>query len=322
MKRDVSIFRQYYSGEPIQDRFVKDPSGAIDVIIPVIHTNELWEANLVSLYREIPINRLLIGNGGCKDDSLNVVQKFPRVTILDQQSFVSLGYSIRKLIEAVETDWFVYVHSDVFLPSGWFDTMRSNQGKYDWFGCPMHHTIMVEYAAVPLGGRPYMGSQMGRKSVFINGLSKIDDDFVYRQEDFVFVRVMEEGGGREGRVEDTFHYHQTMHKPGPFAREVLDVSMKVKAQRGEEIRSNMTQARGIVKYLRPSTFLINDLYSSLCRLQELGELDWREFRQWTKRTNPEWMPYVIWWPLRVRVGAVWRSFRAFLTTIAELRHIR
>src|SRR5436190_88090 len=109
-----SIFREYYREHNFVDRFETDRSAAVDVIIPVIHTNELWKANLFSLYREIPIHKLFIGDGGCIDNSIDVVKKFPRVEILDHRAYKTLGYSLRKLIEAVEADWFIYVHSDVY----------------------------------------------------------------------------------------------------------------------------------------------------------------------------------------------------------------
>ena len=64
------------------DRFVQSTDRSVDVIIPVIHTNGLWEQNLKSIYREIPIRRLLISDGGCIDDSIAIVRRFPRVTVL------------------------------------------------------------------------------------------------------------------------------------------------------------------------------------------------------------------------------------------------
>ena len=53
--------------------------------------------------------------------------QFPRVHIFDHSSYKSLGYSVRALMTAVETEWFLYLHSDVYLPEKWFDTMRTHQ---------------------------------------------------------------------------------------------------------------------------------------------------------------------------------------------------
>jgi hypothetical protein len=304
-----SIFREYYLERPFVDRFETQPDRSVDVIIPVIHTNELWKANLFSLYREIPIHKLFIGDGGCIDNSIEVVKQFPRVEIHDHRAYKTLGYSLRKLIEAVEAEWFIYVHSDVYLPPGWFDTMHRHQADYDWFGCPMKHTVMVQYE-IPEEVRPYAGSQMGRKSAFMPRLDTIDDDYVYRQEDFVLADVVEKAGFRHGKIEDTFHYHQTMYKPTPWVRTVRSVNLDLYVSPAEEVRNRLMQARGIIKYLEPNVpALIAETTMSIERLFELGELtpaNWPGFKQWVAETNPTWLPYLPQqkpWKQRLRTAA-------------------
>lgn len=287
----TSIFKEYYSDIPFYDKFIHHSDGAVDVIIPIIHTNELWEANLKSFYREIPINRLLIGDGGCIDDSLKIVKKFPRVKIFNHKKYVSLGYSIRKLIEEVKTEWFIYPHSDVYLPKGWFEKMRSYQPKLDWFGCPQRFTVLAEYDLIDKI-RPYAGSQMGRKEAFLGNLNKIDDDYVYRQEDFVFTELVEKNGFKHGKVEDTFHYHQMMHKKSPFGRKIKNVKLEVEIEEHEKLREVETQARGVVKYLKPTGFLQACVESNLIYLIEKNKTSIREFKQWAKDVNPEWANYI------------------------------
>lgn len=290
--RHNSIFREYYTEMPFIDRYLTDPDSAIDVVIPVIHTNELWQANLQSFYREIPIARLLIADGGCVDDSIEIAKRFPRVTVLDHRSCKSLGYSIRKLIEAVTAEWFVYVHSDAYLPAGWFNAMQKYQATYDWFGCQMQHTIMVQYE-LDYGLRPWAGSQMGRRAAFDGNLQRIDDDYVYRQEDFVFSEIVKQGGFTEGKVTDTFHYHQTMRKPSPWSRKVMSVQIDVEMSREEEVRTWSMQANGIVKYLRPDgKWVIKDAVESVGRLIELGETTWPKYAAWVRTTNPVWLSFL------------------------------
>lgn len=284
-----SIFREYFSEQPFVDRLSVDAADAVDVIIPIIHTNELWRANLHSLYREIPIHRLLIGDGGCNDDSLDIVKTFPRVEIFDHRSFVSLGYSLRKLIEEVRTEWFIYVHSDVYLPPGWFNAMRAHQPSYDWFGCPQRLTVMVEYPLVD-HIRPYAGSQMGRRAAFGPGISRIDDDYVYRQEDFVLADIVRKAGYTEGRIEDTFHYHQLAHRPSPWSRKVKRVVLEVEETPEEEVRAAMTQARGIIKYLDPDPMLATWVRINVERLVALEKTTWKSFLEWVESTNAAWIP--------------------------------
>ncbi|GBF48807.1 glycosyl transferase family 2 [Leptospira ryugenii] len=281
------------------DRFLDDPEHAIDVIIPIMHTNELWEANLHSIYREVPVNRLLLGDGGAIDDSLDIAKKFPRVVVLDQKNFKSLGYCIRNLIENVETEWFAYFHSDVYLPEQWFDKMLPYQKSFDWYGCPMRHTIMVDYPGEN-NIRPYAGTQIGRKEAFRENLHTIDDDYVYRQEDFVFESLVEKGGYKNGKVEDTFHYHQTMFRPSKWMDlKVKNVSIDVNRKKEEIIRSADMQVRGVIKYLKPNRFYAFWIIPNFVELLEHGELNWSEFKAWTKKTNPEWLPYLSYFKIRL-----------------------
>lgn len=299
----MSIFETYYKPEPFHDRYISDPSYAIDVIIPIIHTNELWHKNLTSIYREIPVKRLLISNGGCIDNSLEILSKFPRVEILDHSDYVSLGYCLRKLIEAVSSEWFAYLHSDVYLPSGWFDAMQKHQSSYDWFGCPQKITALVEYSHVDtLSGfvRPYAGAQMGRSSSFRAGIGAIEDDYVYRQEDLVLLDVVERQGFRHGFVEDVFHYHQVMHKDSPWARKLTSVKVAVEWAPKEEVRAATMQAKGIIKYLRPSRVLAVEVESQLLRLLRLKAVSIDDFVSWGNEVNPAWNGWIKPWRIKAR----------------------
>jgi hypothetical protein len=59
--------------------------------------------------------------------------------------------------------------------------------------------------------------------------------------------------------------------------------------REEEVRDCMTMAKGIVKYLDPPC-LSEAVVKNINRLQELGELNWKEFYGWVKIENPAWLP--------------------------------
>jgi len=288
-----SIFEEYYSDKLFYDRYLDDQEGAVTVIIPTVHTNELWAANLCSIYREIPVKQLLIGDGGCIDDTVAVALSFPRVEIHDHRQFKSLGYSIRKLIEAVETEWFIYLHSDVYLPEGWFDKMTSHKDKYDWFGCRMQQTVMVEFDN-GYGERPYAGSQMGRKAALSHGLNRIDDDYVYRQEDFVFSDIVSRGGFKEGKIDDVFHYHQTIKKASPFWNpRNVKVSLSQDLSDDENIRVWNTQFRGIVKYLSPSSsYVIQDAGYGAYVLTKMKATSASDLYAWVAKVNPIWLPYV------------------------------
>jgi hypothetical protein len=289
----MSIFKEYYSDHEFVDRYVTDVSNGIDVIIPVYHTNELWNSNLISIYREVPVKRLLISDGGVIDNSLEVVKQFPRVEIFDHRRFKTLGKCVAELVKEVSAEWFIYLHSDVFLPPGWFDSMIHYKGQYDWYGCPMNVTVLVNYRLEePL--RPYAGSQIGRKAAFINGIDKIDDDFVYRQEDFVFNKIVEDAGFKTGKVEDTFHYHQLMfRKSQGYDLNVQSVSVQTKTNEWERQRAAEMQVKGIVKYLDPEElYVIRDFHGHVYEMLANNKMPYKDLYLWVEGVNRKWLPFL------------------------------
>lgn len=294
MSSNQSIYKEYFTPKPLTDRFLTDAENGIEVIIPVFHTNELWYVNLISIYREVPVKRLLISDGGVIDNSLEIVKQFPRVEIFNHREFKTLGKCIAELIKEVKTEHFIYLHSDVYLPEGWFDKMIPFKSKYDWFGCPMRITILTSFDLVE-PRRPYAGSQIGAKKAFMAGIDKIDDDYVYRQEDFVFDKIVTDAGFKSGKVEDIFHYHQIMYRESKgMDLKVKSVAIETNTNEWEKKRAMEMQIRGIVKYLDPiEPFVIDDYKFQLSEMIAKYELDFNEFKSWVETINPKWLPYTV-----------------------------
>lgn len=93
----------------------------VDVI--VLTKNSVYpclETCLKSIYSNVPVNRLLVVDGGSRDNTLSMVNEFPRVKILED--FEGTRATARqKGIDAVETEWHLHVDSDVVLCNKWFD---------------------------------------------------------------------------------------------------------------------------------------------------------------------------------------------------------
>lgn len=316
MDSDKSIFETYYTEHTLIDRFESEPDQGVDVIIPTIHTNELWRVNLMSIYREVPVRRLLLGDGGCIDDSVDIAKEFPRVEIHDHTEYVSLGFSIRKLIESVESDWFVYFHSDVYLPDGWFDTMVKYQDQYDWFECNQRLTVLVDYFLdydTPAHERAFSGSQMGRKSAFEKVLPKIDDDYLYRNEDLIFAYLLEQEGKKYGRVDETFHYHQHMFKPSKWERRVKRLDVHLDLAEDEEIRALLHWVKSTVKYMKPkhcNGHMLSTVVGNYRRLATMEAVEMDELDAWIEETDPDWKPYF-------NNGHTFFSFQQLLFRIKE-----
>lgn len=295
----MTIFNELYSADlKLIDRYTEELSDSIDVIMPIINTNELFERNLYNFYERIPIKRLLVGDGGSKDGSVDIVKQFPRAKIFDHTKYKTLGMSIRKLIEEVRTEIFVYLHSDVYLNENWFDEMLKHKDEYDWYESGRRYTVLVDYDGKRnnIKDRSYSGSQMGKKSVFEKFLEEIDDDYLYRNEDIIFSEFVKSHGGRYGLVKETFHHHQVMNKRGEMEPKFDSVVIKRHHDSKWLIETTDMQVRGIIKYCSPNSppdnYLVRHVNGSLKILHELNVLNYEEIKKWADAVNPDWIKFM------------------------------
>lgn len=72
-----------------------------------------------SIYRNVPVNRLLVVDGGSVDGTLELLQKYPDVKIIEDLHGTRAS-ARQKGIDAVVTDWHIHVDSDVILCEDWF----------------------------------------------------------------------------------------------------------------------------------------------------------------------------------------------------------
>lgn len=73
-----------------------------------------------SIYKNVPLNRLIVVDGGSTDGTIEYLKKFPNVVIIDDSK--GCRATARQIgIDMVETDWFLFVDSDVILSRNWFN---------------------------------------------------------------------------------------------------------------------------------------------------------------------------------------------------------
>lgn len=301
------------------DRFVREGEEfGLDVIIPLLHSTPFWKQNLFSYYREIPINRLLVGDAGAIDGSIEVLTDFPRVVIYDHRKIATLAKSVSSLINEVESEFFVYVQSDTFLPEGWFDSMSENSDRYEWFGCVERPLVVLEGPINDYSGkRPLAGTQFGRSAYFAGVNDHIDDDYGYRQEDFIFEDYVLRRGGRVGGIQDVSHVHQLTHRKTTGRRlnvEAITVSFQ---QESDDVRVISTQFLGFVKYCdlrRPS--VARATAAALAEIMAQGASASIQALRHARRVNPRFHRYffrLVPMALAILVSRKVRGLRAFLS---------
>ena len=52
------------------------------------------------------------------------------------------------------------------------------------------------------------------------------------------------------------------------------------------------QYKGIIKYLEPRAYLIDNVYLMILKLINLGDFNWQDFVHWVKMTNPIWLKHI------------------------------
>jgi glycosyltransferase involved in cell wall biosynthesis len=72
-----------------------------------------------SIYANVPVNRLIVVDGGSKDGTIEFLEKYPNVVIIDD-SKGNRATARQKGIKTVETEWHLHVDSDVILCKDWF----------------------------------------------------------------------------------------------------------------------------------------------------------------------------------------------------------
>jgi glycosyltransferase involved in cell wall biosynthesis len=91
----------------------------VDIIMPVFNSQLYLEHCLKSIYRELSVNRLIVVDSMSSDDTLRIIEKFPRTEI--HQCSNNLAEKRTLGMSLVETDIYCFIDSDIELLSGFRD---------------------------------------------------------------------------------------------------------------------------------------------------------------------------------------------------------
>jgi hypothetical protein len=294
---------------------------AFDVVMPILNTNALFKQNLISIYKNISVNRLLIGDAGCTDESIEVLKDFPRVQIINHKHFKTSGICVADLITKVETAEFYYLHSDVYLKNRYVTEVLEKQLTCaDWVeGFRTHMTIVEttpdEYYT---DERSYSGVQLGKTSILKKSVSKIIDGDLQRNEDIVIAELVKKNGGKYLKVKESIHTHQVMDKDGEHEPKIENIQIVKRRNIAWEIENWKIQIRGIVKHTSPSKYLILQVKQSMQKLFILGGIHSfnKELMQLRKK-YPVWSIYLS--PYKIPLWGLQRFLRLVIRKIKLFR---
>jgi len=103
----------------------------VDVVVLTKNSEHVLQKCLSSIFENVPVNRLIVVDGYSTDSTLDTVQKFrekyANVVLIKDRG--TRGSARLKGINEVETEWFMFVDSDVALCDDWYSKAKAFVGN-------------------------------------------------------------------------------------------------------------------------------------------------------------------------------------------------
>lgn len=285
-------------------KYISKPSGSftdrketepnlepIDVIIPTLDADNFLERCLYTVFKEIPVRKLFICDGGSKDKTVEILKKFPRVELHVRPDIRTTGKSLEFLISLVKSNWFVLMDSDLELDRSWYDKIIKHKKEYD----------VIENSKVVLAYHMYREDKFrldpdARSSGMCHLVKKeavqnyrCDDDYMWRFTDYLFRQSVEESGYKYGKISSTHYVHNETERiqyksddEKNFQKIVLTEPKYVIIDKAKAEKYNLKHAKAIVKYLDPQNTSVrkNKGFSNVIKLLD---------RKWIEEHGPKWL---------------------------------
>jgi glycosyltransferase involved in cell wall biosynthesis len=94
----------------------------VDVVILTKNSERLLRKCIESVYRNVPVNNLIVVDGYSTDNTMQIVNEFHEKhgDVIFVQDRGTRGNARQKAMNIVKSDWFMFVDSDVILSENWF----------------------------------------------------------------------------------------------------------------------------------------------------------------------------------------------------------
>ncbi len=94
----------------------------VDVVVLTKNSERILESCLRSIYENVPVARLIVVDSYSEDRTIEILRKFDHIyhNVVVFQDRGTRATARQKGIENVETEWFMFVDSDVVLCRDWY----------------------------------------------------------------------------------------------------------------------------------------------------------------------------------------------------------
>ncbi len=264
-----------------------------DVIMLTLDAEDFLEKSLYTIYREIPIRKLFVCDGGSKDQTLDILKKFPRVEVHVRPDFKTTGKALEFLLSLVQTEWFVVVDADIELFSGWYDEMCRFKTKYDILENSRRirgfHFYREDNWKLDENCRSLDFCHMVRKTACEN--FHVDDDYMWRFSDILFRQVVEISGFKYGKINTTSHLHNETESikyqsdnTKNYEKIVFEEPQHIIADVEKFKQWRIKHAKAIAKYLDPDHPLVKADKGNENAIKILD-------KEWITENAPKWIKY-------------------------------
>lgn len=274
------------------DRMKNEPDlEPIDVIMPTLDSEVFLEKCLYSVYKEIPVRKLFVCDGGSNDQTIEILKKFPRVEPFVKSDIRTTGKVMEFLMSLVETDWFVQIDSDILLTPGWYDEMRKHKKEFDVMENSKrilaYHFYREDKNKLQPNFRSLDFCHLMKKSAIEN--FHCDDDYMARFTDYFLRQIVENSGHKYGKISTTQHIHNETERhvyksddEKNFEKLVYKEPELIVLDKKKKETSKIKNAKAIVKYLDPNSPLLKNDQRTDILIRVLK-------RDWIIKNGPAWI---------------------------------
>jgi glycosyltransferase involved in cell wall biosynthesis len=275
------------------DRAINEPEiEKIDVIMPTLDEENFIEKCLFTIYREIPVRKLIVCDGGSKDDTIKKLENFPRLELHVRPDIHTFGKVMEFLFSQVKTEWFAIMDAHLELPHGWYDEMKKHTTKYDVLEnnrrLKAYHFCVEDLDRLDPYRRPTEWCHLLKHSVTKN--YKCDDDYMWRETDIFFRQIVENSGYKYGKIDTITHIHneteKTMYESDDkknFQKIIFKPPEFIITDEKKYESFRIENAKGVAKYLDPENSIVKyERYHDVIQILD---------KEWLEKNAPKWLKY-------------------------------
>lgn len=273
----------------------------VDLFCPIFSVNwRNFEDNIQSWIRELPIRKAYVGCANPNEQEFYKIKrcflKYKDFEFYDQRHYKTAGPCFAELMKKVKTEWFIYVHSDVWLTPHSFLILKAEVEANKKAGIIESERVQLTldnqkyptiYCWYYYYDRAFSGYQLIRKDAIIDLINRIEDDYISNSEDICFQNACQ-NKGYEYIKSFAMHVHRIsklninrtpMHEHLPKEEEIkLTFDMNMKA---------------VVKYCTPNEITLKSFMNSFTNAYGYGCVLFDFIVNFVRKVNPLWEQPII-----------------------------